>query len=167
MYGALIGDVIGSFWEFSGNKDPDIPLWIPACRFTDDSVCTAAVAGWLMDGGSIEAHLHATGRKYPKAGWGGNMLAWLQNDTPTPYASWGNGSAMRVAPVALWTAQEDELLDLARQSALPTHGSEAGDPWRPGLCDGAAMGHGWDARAGHPATGRRTLWLWWTGNTGS
>ena len=126
MYGALIGDAIGSFWEFSGNKDPDIPLWIPACRFTDDSVCTGAVAGWLLEGGSVEAHLHATGRKYPKAGWGGNMLAWLQNDTPTSYASWGNGSAMRVSPVALWATNEDELLDLARQSAVPTHGSEAG-----------------------------------------
>ena len=122
MYGALIGDCVGSFWEFSGNKDPDFPLWVPACRFTDDSVCTAAMANWLVDQGQGAGKvLHRVARGHVGAGFGNLMTAWLLSDQPKPQKSWGNGSAMRVSPVALWAADEEELLRLARESALPTH----------------------------------------------
>ena len=121
MFGALIGDCIGSFWEFSGNKDPAIPLWVPACRFTDDSVCTGAIAAWLADGVDVQTSLHQRGRANVSAGFGDRMVAWILSDSPKPYGSWGNGSAMRVSPVALWAENEDELLELARQSAEPTH----------------------------------------------
>lgn len=126
MFGALVGDCMGSFWEFSGNKDPAIPLWVPACRFTDDSVCTGAVAAALTSDEPFGKQLHERGRIHISAGFGDRMVAWLLSDYPKPYQSWGNGSAMRVSPVALWADSEEELLDLAYVSALPTHDSEEG-----------------------------------------
>lgn len=101
MFGALVGDCMGSFWEFSGNKDPAIPLWVPACRFTDDSVCTGAVAAALTSDEPFGKQLHERGRIHISAGFGDRMVAWLLSDYPKPYQSWGNGSAMRVSPVAL------------------------------------------------------------------
>jgi ADP-ribosylglycohydrolase len=123
MFGALVGDCIGSFWEFSGNKDPAIPLWVPASRFTDDSVCTGAVAAALETRASFGQALHERGRGNISAGFGDRMVSWLLSDNPQPYQSWGNGSAMRVSPVALWAQTEQELLELAHLSALPTHDS--------------------------------------------
>ena len=126
MRGALIGDVIGSFWESSRNKNPNIPLWMPTSCFTDDSVCTAAVAGWLVDGVPLVKSLQQRGRANPSCGFGGIMMAWVLSPNPKPYQSWGNGSAMRVSPVALWAGNDEELLALAEASAMPTHDSEAG-----------------------------------------
>jgi ADP-ribosyl-[dinitrogen reductase] hydrolase len=126
MFGALIGDCVGSFWGFSGNKDKTIPLWVPACCFTDDSVCTAATAAWLVhdDAKDFTQVLHQRGRSNSSSGFGAKMMSWLLSNNPTPYGSWGNGSAMRVSPVALWANNETELLDLAARSAMPTHNSE-------------------------------------------
>lgn len=121
MYGALIGDVMGSFWEFSGNKNPNIPLWVPACRFTDDSVCTGAVAAWLASGEDLSTVLHQRGRGNISAGFGDRFVAWLLSDFPQPYGSWGNGAAMRVSPVALWARSDEEALALAEASTAPTH----------------------------------------------
>lgn len=121
MLGALIGDCIGSFWEFSANKDPSIPLWMPVSRYTDDSICTGAIAEWLQTGGDLTPILHNRGRSNMSAGFGGNMLKWLMNDNPMPYGSWGNGAAMRVSPVALWAQSDEEAMDLAAQSCAPTH----------------------------------------------
>jgi len=125
MFGSLVGDCIGSFWEFSGNKDPRIPLWVPASRFTDDSVCTGAVAAWLTqrDGQDIDwtTILHRRCRGNISSGFGDKMVAWILSDTPTPYGSWGNGAAMRVSPIALFASNDDEALVLAEQSTAPTH----------------------------------------------
>lgn len=125
MRGALIGDVIGSFWESSRNKNPNIPLWMPTSCFTDDSVCTSAVASWLVDGQPLVKALQQRGRANPSCGFGGIMMAWVLSPNPQPYQSWGNGSAMRVSPVALWADNDDELLLLAQASAMPTHDSQA------------------------------------------
>lgn len=124
MWGALIGDCIGSFWEFSGNKDTGIPLWVPACRFTDDSVCTGAIAAWLThrDGElPLQTVLHQRARGNLSSGFGDRMVAWALNDNPQPYGSWGNGAAMRVSPIALFAQTESEALELAEQSTAPTH----------------------------------------------
>lgn len=122
MFGSLIGDCVGSFWEFSGNKDPNIPLWVPASRFTDDSVCTGAVASWLLDGSRpFQDVLHERGKIHLSAGFGDRMVAWLLSDRPKPYGSWGNGSAMRVSPVALVAEDNAQLLELAAATAAPTH----------------------------------------------
>ena len=125
MIGALIGDCIGSFWERSGNKSPHIPLWVPACHFTDDSVTTAAVARWLRDGTGDEPSLIPIMRQYCKTyrdvGFAKRMQEWIDSDTPQAYGSWGNGSAMRVSPVALYARNHPEMMDLAKQSANITH----------------------------------------------
>ena len=123
MLGALVGDVIGSFWESTFNKNPNVPLWMPGSRFTDDSVCTGAIASWLIDNKPLVRELQMRGRAHCSAGFGGNMLAWILSPQPKPYESWGNGSAMRVSPVALWARDDDHLMALARESAAPTHNS--------------------------------------------
>ena len=123
MLGAVVGDCIGSFWESTYNKNPNIPLWMPTSRFTDDSVCTSAVASWLVDNKNLVKEFQSRGRSNINAGFGGNFLAWILAPQPRPYQSWGNGSAMRVSPVALWAKDDDHLLDLARESAMPTHDS--------------------------------------------
>lgn len=122
MLGALIGDCVGSFWEFSGNKDPSIPLWVPACHFTDDSVCTGATAQWLLKGGDYATLLHAQAHMHLNRGFAKKMLEWAMAETAGPaYGSWGNGSAMRVAPVALAARSLDEALEWAKQTAEVTH----------------------------------------------
>lgn len=122
MLGTLIGDCVGSFWEFSGNKDPKIPLWVPACHFTDDSVCTGATAQWLLKGGDYATVLHTQAKMHLSRGFAKKMLEWSMAETAGPaYGSWGNGSAMRVAPVALVARSLDEALELAKQTADVTH----------------------------------------------
>lgn len=125
MWGSLVGDCIGSFWEFSGNKDPAIPLWVPACRFTDDSVCTGAIAAWLTErdgeGLPLQTVLHRRARANMSSGFGDRMVAWILSENPKPYGSWGNGAAMRVSPIALFARSTEEALRLAEISTHPTH----------------------------------------------
>lgn len=121
MFGALVGDCIGSFWESSGNKDPRIPLWVPASHFTDDSVCTVAIADWLLGTSDLTQALRTRGRSHLTAGFGFQMAQWLLSERPVPYGSWGNGAAMRVSPVALMARDDAHALDLAEQSTAPTH----------------------------------------------
>ena len=110
MIGAIIGDIIGSPYEFDHNniKTTKFPLFSKKSYFTDDTVMTLAVAEALMnaygDEQALEEELIACmqhyGRKYPHAGYGVNFGRWLHEEDPQPYNSFGNGSAMRVAPVA-------------------------------------------------------------------
>lgn len=108
MYGAIIGDIIGSPYEFDrGNKSKVFELFGMGAQFTDDTVMTAAVAEALMDAGkdaepetirrkTIKA-MQQWGRKYPGAGYGLRFVRWLKEKDPRPYGSYGNGSAMRVS----------------------------------------------------------------------
>lgn len=93
MIGALIGDCVGSIWEYTGNKNPAIPLWSPASHFTDDSVCTAAVANWLTATDPTSEMLVKRFRQMAEphldAGFGNKMLDWLLDPNPRPYGSWG------------------------------------------------------------------------------
>ena len=108
MYGAILGDIIGSPFEFDrGDKTKDFELFTDGCDFTDDSVMTLAVAAALMEAGpdANEEYIKETliysmqewGRDYPHAGYGGGFRRWLKSSNPKPYNSWGNGSAMRVS----------------------------------------------------------------------
>ena len=106
MYGAILGDIIGSPYEFDmGDKTKDFPLFNEISGFTDDSVMTIAVADALMceakDPERIKTLLvysmQRWGRKDPNAGYGGMFYRWLFTDDPQPYGSFGNGSAMRVS----------------------------------------------------------------------
>ncbi len=103
MLGAIVGDIVGSVYEWHNIKTKDFPLFGPKCRFTDDTVMTCAVAEALMKGGDRDDFIDAMkkyGRMYPDAGYGGRFREWLFSDDREPYGSFGNGSAMRVSPCA-------------------------------------------------------------------
>ena len=103
--GAIIGDIVGSVYEWHNIKTKDFPLFRDDCFFTDDTVMTIAVAEAVMNGGQRDDFIDAMkkyGRMYPEAGYGGRFGAWLFSDSREPYNSFGNGSAMRVSPCG-WT----------------------------------------------------------------
>ena len=126
MIGAVIGDYVGSIYEWHNIKATDFPFFSPACRFTDDTVMSVAVADALMNGLDMAASLRRYGRMFPKVGYGGRFRAWLLDDNAADYGSFGNGSAMRVSAAGWMAASLEEALDLARQSALPTHSHPEG-----------------------------------------
>jgi ADP-ribosylglycohydrolase len=125
MIGAYVGDVVGSEYEFPPgiHRDPAVPLFTPKAAFTDDSVCTSAIAQWLLSGEADPTpFLHQMGRLHIDRGFGGAFSQWLRSNDPQPYGSWGNGSAMRVSSCALWALNDEQARQLARDSATPTHG---------------------------------------------
>ncbi len=121
MLGAIVGDIIGSRFEFHPIKSCDFKLFTSTCRFTDDTILTLATANALLEQRSFGECYHDFYRRYPQAGYGQCFSRWAATKTNHPYNSSGNGSAMRVAPVA-WVADDlEQALDLAAQSAMPTH----------------------------------------------
>ena len=126
LIGAICGDIIGSWYEFCSTKRLDFDLFTDQSRFTDDTVCSIAVADALMNGNDFIGKLKYWCRKYPKAGYGGNFNWWFRQDTPQPYNSWGNGSAMRVSAVGAFAKSTDETLALAEESAIVSHNHPEG-----------------------------------------
>lgn len=134
MYGAIIGDIVGSVYEFNNIKTKKFPLFSERSIYTDDSIMTIAVAKSLMESRDNQSSFKKTliknmreyGRKYPHAGYGGMFAQWLASDNPVPYNSFGNGSAMRVSPCGLIAVTLQEALDLARASAEVTHNHPEG-----------------------------------------
>lgn len=130
MLGAIIGDVIGSRFEFSPRKETTgWELFAPECKFTDDTVMTIAVAEALdlAQGDTkklpdLAAHcMQQWGRKYPRSGYGGRFREWLWLVKPAPYGSFGNGSAMRVSPVG-WAGKDmAETMILSDAVTAVTH----------------------------------------------
>lgn len=120
MIGAITGDIVGSIYEGADFKSKDFPFFGPGCRFTDDTVCTVAVADCLMNDGDFAVYLRNYVGRYPHRGYGGMFRQWAFSDMG-PYNSWGNGSAMRVSPVAYVARDEAELLALAEKSSAVTH----------------------------------------------
>ena len=103
MLGAIVGDIVGSVYEWNNIKTKDFPLFREDCFFTDDTVMTCAVAEAVMNGGERDDFIDAMkkyGRMYPNAGYGSRFHEWLNSDVREPYNSYGNGSAMRVSPCA-------------------------------------------------------------------
>ena len=121
MIGAIVGDVIGSYFEHYPTKYTDFELFSENSFFTDDTVLTVAVADWLLRGGDLRTYFHDYVDRYPGAGYGGTFLNWAQCRERDPYGSWGNGSAMRVSPVAYARESLPEVLRLAEQTAAVTH----------------------------------------------
>lgn len=131
MLGAVFGDIVGSSYEWNNVKTKDFPLERPSTRYTDDSVMTLAVAKWLMTDPEhseegLAREMQRLGRGHFKVGYGGRFKAWLMSKEPQPYNSWGNGSAMRVSPVALYATSLEEALELARKTANVTHNHPEG-----------------------------------------
>jgi ADP-ribosylglycohydrolase len=121
MIGVIAGDVIGSAYEHRATKAVEFPLFDERCRFTDDTVMTVATARAILEGVPYQRAYRELGRRYPDAGYGGSFLGWLQAPEPRPYNSWGNGSAMRVAPIGLAFDTVADVLHEAEQSAAVTH----------------------------------------------
>ncbi|SHL70170.1 ADP-ribosylglycohydrolase [Xylanibacter ruminicola] len=128
MLGAIIGDIIGSRWEFNPTNDYNFDWLSEENGFTDDTICTIAVADALLNEKDFGESIHNWCRRYPhpKGGYGGRFAQWVQNDKPQPYNSFGNGSAMRVSPVAHWFKYIDEVLDAAAATAIPSHNHDEG-----------------------------------------
>ena len=143
MYGAILGDIIGSPYEFDrGGKTKDFPLFDVGAEFTDDSVMTIAVAEALTNiedwGGFIDrrtpdeisaalvASMKKWGRKYPGAGYGRKFFLWLDSGDPKPYNSYGNGSAMRVSSVGWLYDSIEKTREVARLTAEVTHNHPEG-----------------------------------------
>lgn len=123
MLGAIAGDIIGSIYEWDNVKTTDFPLFKERSRFTDDTVMTLAVAKWLLEDDSHSSEylvkcMRELGQKYFRAGYGGRFRKWLVAEDPKPYHSYGNGSAMRVSPVALYADSLEEALELAKISEV-------------------------------------------------
>ena len=138
MFGAILGDIIGSPYEFDyfNIKTKDFPLFSKDSAFTDDSVMTLAVAQAIMDTANKESSeelkknfvksMQSLGRAYPDAGYGANFIFWLADTDPKPYGSFGNGSAMRVSSVAWLFDDIDNVRRVARLSAEISHNHPEG-----------------------------------------
>ncbi len=121
MLGAIAGDIIGSRFEGRGGPARDFALFHPDCRFTDDSVCTLAVADALLGGRDFANRLRAFVRRHPWRGYGAMFLDWALADGAPAYGSWGNGAPMRVAAVGWLARNEAEALELAAAQARVSH----------------------------------------------
>lgn len=127
MLGAIVGDVIGRPYEFARPvRTKDFELFGPDSAASDDSILTCAVAHACMTDEDFGAALVAFGRRHLEVGFSKAFKAWLLDEARPPGMSMGNGSAMRVSPVA-WIARDlDHATDLATRSALPSHGHPEG-----------------------------------------
>ncbi len=128
MLGAIIGDIVGSRFEFNPTNNYDFELFTGDCSFTDDTICTCAIADALLDGKDYGESLHKWCRLYPhpKGSYGGRFSQWVCSDNPQPYSSFGNGAAMRVSPVAWFYKTREEVLEAAIQTAICTHNHPEG-----------------------------------------
>jgi len=126
MLGAIAGDIIGSVHEFVETKTTDFPLFVAKSQFTDDTVLTVAVADCLLTGSSYGDKFHDYARAYPRCGYGLGFLHWVYEGRREAYNSWGNGSAMRVSPVALAFETLEEVVKQARATAEVTHNHPEG-----------------------------------------
>ena len=127
MLGAIAGDVIGSRFEFNNHRSRDFDLFVDRSSvFTDDTVLTIAVAKWLLGDGTLIETVLDVYRRYPCESYGGMFKRWAASGGGEPYNSYGNGSAMRVSPVAYAARDEQECLALAEESASVTHNHPEG-----------------------------------------
>jgi ADP-ribosyl-[dinitrogen reductase] hydrolase len=146
MLGAIIGDIVGSRFEFRNHRSKEFDLFTKECFTTDDSVMTLAVAKAIMETENImnlstngdlvgaddsEYHrvlgemtvkyMQKIGRRYPDCGYGGMFARWLFRDHPRPYNSYGNGAAMRIGPAGYVASTEMEAINLSRTITEVTH----------------------------------------------
>lgn len=143
MYGAFIGDIVGSKYEFANIKTKDFPLFSKGCDYTDDTIMTVAVAKAIMLSREEQYKHNENGRGFqeilvevmqdfgkryphPTGAYGGKFSLWLRQKDPKPYESYGNGSAMRVSPCGLAAVNMEEAVALARASAAVSHNHPEG-----------------------------------------
>lgn len=123
MLGAIIGDIVGSRFEFNNTNRTDFELFTPECSYTDDTICTIAVADAILKGKSYKDSLLEWCRRYPhpKGAYGASFAQWIQSNDPQPYNSFGNGSAMRVSPIGWAFDGHQKTITHAQLSAIVSH----------------------------------------------
>ena len=128
MLGAIIGDIVGSVYEFNNYRAKDFtPFFHPKAFFTDDTVCTIAVADALVNGKDPATTLREWGRRYwDNGGWGQRFALWIATDGMGPYNSLGNGAAMRVSAAGLLATSIEEAIALSDRVTEVTHNHTEG-----------------------------------------
>ena len=148
MIGAIIGDIVGSRFEFNNHRSKEFELFTKDCQVTDDSIMTLAVAKAMMEtermitlsaGESSDnneydsllekmsvKYMQEIGRKYPNCGYGGMFEQWVFSDKPEPYNSFGNGAAMRISPIGFAARTADEACRLSELVTGVTHNHDEG-----------------------------------------
>lgn len=123
MLGAIIGDIVGSRFEFNNARRADFELFTKESTYTDDTICTVAIADAAMNGWNYADALLDWCRRYPhpKGAYGASFAAWLASEKPRPYYSFGNGAAMRVSSIGWLYGSMLETLEAAKESAEVTH----------------------------------------------
>ena len=130
VWGAIIGDIAGSRFEFNPTDDYDFEMFTDECDYTDDTICTVAVADALLRDKDFGENIHDWCRRFPHpmGGYGGSFRKWVLSNNPQPYNSFGNGAAMRVSPVACWYGGDNlnKVMQSAEATATPTHNHPEG-----------------------------------------
>lgn len=126
MIGAIVGDIIGSVYEWNNIKTKDFPLFSDGCFFTDDSILTIALADSILSSTPYVDNLKRFYRWYPDGGYGGSFHQWAQSLNTEPYNSWGNGAAMRISPVGYAYNDLDTVLQKAKEFTKITHSHPEG-----------------------------------------
>ena len=128
MIGAIIGDVIGSRFEFNNTRDYHFNLWDDSCSYTDDTICTLAIADAILTGESYKSKLLEWCNIYPHpmGAYGGRFAQWIHSEDPQPYNSFGNGSAMRVSSVAWAFNDLEDVKREAEKTAAVSHNHPEG-----------------------------------------
>lgn len=132
MLGAIIGDIVGSKFEFNNIKTKDFDLFYKNCKVTDDSVMSVAVAEMCLNGyvpnnkEMIIKTFKKWGQLYPKAGYGNKFFQWVLSDNPLPYNSCGNGSAMRISPIGFFAKTKEEVEIYSKAVTQVTHNHPEG-----------------------------------------
>lgn len=127
IIGAVIGDIVGSRFEFAeGAPKYDFKIFGAQNKFTDDSILTVAIADALLNKKSFVDAIWEWAHKYPYAGWGGRFRKWLKGTKDVQLDSIGNGCGMRISPVGFYANTLEETLELAKEATIPTHNSKDG-----------------------------------------
>ena len=134
MLGAIIGDIVGSRFEWKNIKTKEFDLFVPKCHFTDDSVMTVAIADAIIQSDkdiniladyAVES-MQLIGRTFPNCGYGGKFHQWMYSDNPQPYGSFGNGAAMRVSACGFAADTLKEAKEMAFEVTKVTHNHPEG-----------------------------------------
>jgi len=148
LIGAIIGDIVGSRFEFNNHRSKKFELFTDKCKVTDDSIMTLAVAKAIMEteknlkllsNNSVSnfyyyellrrmtiRYMQEIGRKYPYCGYGAMFGHWIFSDNPKPYNSFGNGAAMRISPIGFIAATEEKARILSERITAVTHNHNEG-----------------------------------------
>ena len=126
MLGAIVGDIVGSVYEFDNIKTTEFPLFGDDCHFTDDSILTIALAETILKDLDYVATMKQYYVRFPYGGYGGSFLRWVRSDDNLPYNCWVNGSGMRISPVGFAFDSLEEVLAKAKKYTEVTHNHPEG-----------------------------------------